>query len=733
MSFSIKSFFTRAITKSVQDVMRGLVGPVTILGPTLGNNKQRAKHDQIALYTQWVYNAANKNAAAVASGRLRLFATRASGEHKAGQRFGKSIGAPVKKLEMMRLKERGNHPQLITATEIEEIFEHPFLDMFQNVNDFNNQFETMELMKLFLDLAGDNYWYIEKDPVLDIPNQFWTLRPDLVTIVPDKTKFIKGYLYGAVNRHRVPFRPDQIVHFKLQNPLNPWYGMSRVAGAQAAVIGYNRMESYETALTENSAIPATVIKYNKGQIDSKKRRELTNEWNSLMQGISKTGGTFVADESFDVETLGLPPKELSYLQGRTWRFKEIVSAFGQTAALYDEKANRANIEGAIFLWEKYEIDPSLKRIEQKINEKLIPMYKEPRLFVAFDPIIQRDRVEDRADEKMLLEYGYPLNKILQKHDMEPIEGADVGYIRNTLVPLGSVPVITQQEPNSKTSVRKIASQDHAGGHTHIKGCACHLHINKDGTIDRDLSGGANGPLTVTEEEINAAIRSVFEMQLVLALRETGKAELADFAWVASESWAQEIVDLVRGAIKEEVIIGGIDGSRKIGVELTDFIERPNVQAAIQSHAYEFARAIGEESHRKLQNAMSVGLANGESIDQLSQRIGTIYEGWMDWRGERIARTESARALMLGKEQAWKESGVVAAKIWDAAGDACPFCLQMNGKIIELGEAYFTVDGPDQTVAFEGKEITLPHNYTDVAGPPLHPNCRCDLQPQLLEL
>ena len=260
-----------------------------------------------------------------------------------------------------------------------------------------------------------------------------------------------------------------------------------------------------------------------------------------------------------------------------------------------------------------------------------------------------------------------------------------------------------------------------------------MHAKANGEVDVALTGGANPPLTVTQEEINLAIQSVFAAQLTLALREAAKGEGADFSWVASESWAQEIVDLVRGAIKEEVVIGGTEGARKIGVELTDFIERPNVQAFIDNHAYEFARAIGEESAQKLQDAMATGLANGESIPELQRRIAGIYDGWEGWRGERIARTESARALEAGQEQSWRESGVVAAKVWDANGDACPFCLDMDGKILELGGAFFTVDGPDQTVDFEGKEITLPHNYTDVMAPPLHPNCRCTLQPQLIEL
>ena len=74
--------------------------------------------------------------------------------------------------------------------------------------------------------------------------------------------------------------------------------------------------------------------------------------------------------------------------------------------------------------------------------------------------------------------------------------------------------------------------------------------------------------------------------------------------------------------------------------------------------------------------------------------------------------------------------MVSAKVWDANDDACPFCLAMDGKVVELGNLFMD-KGQTQTVDFNGKEIMLSNNYLPMQGPPRHPNCRCDLVPQLI--
>jgi len=113
---------------------------------------------------------------------------------------------------------------------------------------------------------------------------------------------------------------------------------------------------------------------------------------------------------------------------------------------------------------------------------------------------------------------------------------------------------------------------------------------------------------------------------------------------------------------------------------------------------------------------------------LAKKIEAAFDGYMDSkRAMTIARTEMTHMVSVGDDAAWAASGVVSGKEWDANGDACPFCLAMDGRIIDLGES-FHKRGSSMVVAFEDKPISLSFGYRDVGGPPLHPNCRCSKLP-----
>jgi len=723
-----------AAYKDLTRVISGLTGSNKMIGQFMGRKEISDKNEALNLYSSWVYTAANRNANAVASAKLNLYATRSTGELRAGRKYGHSIGKTVDAETFKRLKASNSmNDRLAGADEVEHIIDHPYLDMMQNVNPHKNAFETMQALSLNIDLGGDNYWYIDRSGLNGTPIEFWTLRQDYVTVVPDSKDFIKGYLFGRPGAtQKIAFEPDEIIQFQRVNLLNPWYGMGRVAGAQNAILGYRSMEDYEASVTRNNAIPAAVIQYKGGKLDSKRRKELLSEWNNALRGNGRSGSSFVADMDFDVKTLAMNPRDLSFLQGRKWRFDEIITAFGQTGAMYDEKANRANIEGAIHLWEKWEITPTLQLIEQKINEKLVPMYGEPRLFVAYDPIIQRDRAEVRDDEKLYLENGMPINRVLMRNGLEPVEGGDIGYISNSKIPIGSA-VVSEPATVKQANTIKQNLQSKKTAHSPIRDSyrknVSRMYLKAD---PGGLSGGANKPLSKPEKSINDGIKTVFTDQEPLAIAAAASAVGADFQFLLGEEWTFRTANAIRPGVTASAVAGAKRGAQQVGVVVTDFIDRPTVQNVLKNSTLDFALAINAGTEQALREAIAAGLEAGESIPELKKRIELLYDGWKDWRAERIARTESIRALELGRIQQWKETGVVAGKIWDANGDACPFCLDMDGKYVELGEPYFTPDGPDQVVEFNGKEITLQHNYMTVDAPPLHPNCRCSVQPVLIE-
>jgi SPP1 gp7 family putative phage head morphogenesis protein len=117
-------------------------------------------------------------------------------------------------------------------------------------------------------------------------------------------------------------------------------------------------------------------------------------------------------------------------------------------------------------------------------------------------------------------------------------------------------------------------------------------------------------------------------------------------------------------------------------------------------------AITDSTREMLRTDVTTAMEEGWSNDKLADAIGE-NEAFSDSRSEMIARTETAFADVEGNLAGWTASGVVSGKEWTADSECCDLCQALDGVVVDLDED-FPDDGGD--------------------GPPLHPNCECDVLP-----
>lgn len=118
--------------------------------------------------------------------------------------------------------------------------------------------------------------------------------------------------------------------------------------------------------------------------------------------------------------------------------------------------------------------------------------------------------------------------------------------------------------------------------------------------------------------------------------------------------------------------------------------------------------IAESTREMLRADVAAAIEAGSSNADLANQIERNY-AFSDARSELIARTETAFADVAGNLKAYKLSGQVESKRWLTAPDCCELCEALDGVVVALDDD-FPNDGGD--------------------GPPLHPNCRCDVLPVL---
>jgi len=267
----------------------------------------------------------------------------------------------------------------------------------------------------------------------------------------------------------------------------------------------------------------------------------------------------------------------------------------------------------------------------------------------------------------------------------------------------------------------------------IHHCTCHLH--KAAPVR-----GRPLPATLTRRETEFAK----QMQNYLGMQ-YGRLEAYGFedvsAMVLHQDVRDQMHDLSRGYIGVYAERAGNEAAKAVGVNITDFVDRPKVQHAFNDEAYKFLRAVDATTKRNLGTTLAEGSKAGDSIKELAARVkatlgfdvdkGVYVPGNLtadteldNMRAERIARTESAQAITLGEQEGWKETGVVSGVTWVTATDCCEFCREIDNMTVPIDGLFFSL-GESMTITNEkGKPQTMYFNYREISGPPLHPNCRC---------
>jgi HK97 family phage portal protein len=380
-------------------------------------------------YRSWVYVCSSKNAIMVAKHQLKLYVK--SGAGLSTRMLFPTIRPKKKTLDYL------HSTKYVTQDnqDIEEVVEHPLLDLLKKVNDWNNRFDMWMLTQLYLEMVGNAYWYVVRDG-LGIPQQMWVMMSQYMKVIKDKQKFIGGYEFRK-GMEVVRFEPEEIIHFKFPNPTSNFYGFAPLSAIGIAVNLHSDMQNFELSLLHNNAAPEGIISTEQSLSDQEIER-LANKWNEKYTGTNKAGKTPLLSRGLRYEKIGLSQRDMSFAEGRRNLREEIASAFGvPMSKLTTTDVNLANAEIGEEQYIQDTILPRLTLIEEKINEKLVPIYDE-NLFVAYDPISKEDKdFILRERESNLLHQVTTINEERLRLGMEAVPWGDVPLVGMGIGPLGA--------------------------------------------------------------------------------------------------------------------------------------------------------------------------------------------------------------------------------------------------------------------------------------------------------
>ena len=688
-------------------------------------------------YRSWVYVCASRNASRVAQAPLRLYVTKSNGK--------KIKSHPTAAIDHNTLKYLRNYPSSKTsnkvrkAYEVEEVLEHPFLDLMHRVNPVDTEFTFKQLVVMYLELTGNSYIYLNKDNY-GMPQSVWLMPPQNMKIIPDTEKFVAGYVYESMGK-KIPYDPEEIVHVRYPNPLDAWYGMGPLQAAMVSVDVSNYMQKYEHDLFKNKAWPEFFLTTQAGQpaLSDTQFKRIKDEWDNEYKGDKGTGKMGLLEGGLDIKRFNLTPKELAFLQGRKMTMQEIFGVFGLPISKgTTDNVNLANAQSGDYWWVKDIIQPKCIMIAEKLSAEFVSMYGD-NLFCAFDNQVPDDMDFRLRERDANIKNGYStINQERQKDGEESVPWGDVAWLPGTLLPVNSGKAPERPGFGGMLSVdadlvKELRDvDDEADDHQEkdVEEILWKQFIKRQSTLENAFEKILQSFFKRQEKDVLANMRKSplkANSAIYFKLHQKGPIE----NWIFDSSFYNDQMAEKSAAIYLESI-------RQVAADMFDYLDiadefnmdRKIVTNFVDKFSKKYAKVTNKTTVATLKTKLQEGIEAGESMPKLRKRVEEVFDFADKKRATMIARSETVRASNFGTEQAMIDSGVVEGKEWLIALDerTCDWCKRMKQKTADLGSNFFE----EGDTLDDGKGHIMRFDYSSIPSAPLHPHCRCTLIPIIKE-
>ena len=313
-------------------------------------------------------------------------------------------------------------PHITNASGLEEVLHHPLLTLLRQVNPIHNSFDLWELTTLYQEVHGCAYWYLQLGP-LGVPENIWILPAQNVTPRrrPNSQNIVDFYEYRIGSRSQ-EFRPEEIIHFRYPDPKDPYTsGLSPLRAAFESIAVLSDYMAFKQAKFENRAIPDAIVSPDE-VMGEEERDRLETQWNSKFRR-GGAGKVLVSESGLKVQLLNQSLGDLAALAEMKVTKEDIANAFHVPLSYLTTNTNLANLQAAEHQHMSKAIHPRLQRRDQKINERLIPLYDPTgRLFVASEDPVPVNQELSIAQQQMNLKFGIvTINEVRGEMGLPPVE------------------------------------------------------------------------------------------------------------------------------------------------------------------------------------------------------------------------------------------------------------------------------------------------------------------------
>lgn len=250
---------------------------------------------------------------------------------------------------------------------------HLAIKLLNRPNDFMYGALLREIVQQHVELCGVGYIVVAKYGV--IPYELWPVRPDRIAPVPDRDKFLSGYVYTAPDGEKVPLDADQVIPVRAPNPEDVYGGLSAVTPMMTDLDTARLSAAWNRNFFLNDASPGGVVLFEE-ELSDEQFRDFRERWRQQHQGVNNAGRVAMLENGAKWQDRAFSLRDMQFKEMRELSAEMVRRGFGYPKHLLGDAdiGNRATAEAQNAMFGQWYVTPRLDRWKGALNHFYLPMF-----------------------------------------------------------------------------------------------------------------------------------------------------------------------------------------------------------------------------------------------------------------------------------------------------------------------------------------------------------------------
>ena len=540
--------------------------------------------------------------------------------------------------------------------------------------------------------------------------ELWPLPPDRVE--RKRAKNGQPYYEVAVPESRgvrgrtIQLPAEDVIHV-------PGFGFTgtdgyRITEWREALGLAKAAEAHGASFFGNDSRPGGVLEH-PATLSLESASRLKKSWEDAHRGPNNAHRVALLEEGMKFQQTAVNAKDSQFIETRQFQVLE-VSRITRVPPhmIYDlARATFSNIEHQSIEFVRYTMAPWTAKWERELERKLLTERERADGLVIrlnLDSLLRGD-IKSRYDSYAVgRQWGWlSANDVRRMEDMDPIDDGDIYLSPGNMLPADMAGELTEPAADG--------GSDLGGDPTAARALLAPGETRK---AKQTRSLDSRRQLV---DDFRALLREAGQKIVNREVNEAKKHVEKIREWLAGPFYEEHrqyiqtvILPILRAyfaAVQREVA-HEIDG--EIGLT-------PQMERDLDLYVERFADTHVRLSESQIRGILEDVLEPEAQRDALVQR----FDEWKEGRADKLSGQEAARGGGAFAKLAYLAMGVATLR-WVASGENCPYCRQLDGRVVGVSDP-FASGGDVLEGDAEGERMEV---KSKVGHPPLHRGCDCQI-------